>query len=78
MRCRTREERLELVGEGAEARSFRIPDQVALVSCSPAQVRYFPQGSASGMALLLRDRRGRQRGVSVGTFTGLSRIDAAP
>ena len=54
-----------------------MPEAVAIVSCRPEELRYFPQGSATGMTLLLRDRRGRERSLTVGTFTGLSRVDAA-
>jgi hypothetical protein len=55
--------------------SFPVPEAVAIGSCRPEEMRYFPQGSASGMTLRLRDRGGRERSVAVGTFTGLSRID---
>ncbi len=78
VRCLPREERLERVEEGAAPAVFRIPGQVGLVSCRPERVRYFPQGSSSGLTLLLRDRRGRERRVSVGSFTGLSQIEATP
>lgn len=77
VRCLPREGRLELRGGAEERRVFRVPDAVALVSCRPESVRYFPQGSSTGLELLLRDRRGRERKVSVGAFTGLS-VAAAP
>jgi prepilin-type N-terminal cleavage/methylation domain-containing protein len=75
--CRAGEERLVLLGSAAGDRAFQVPEAVAIVSCRPEEMRYFPQGSASGMTLTLRDRRGRERSLSVGSFTGLSRIDAA-
>jgi prepilin-type N-terminal cleavage/methylation domain-containing protein len=77
VRCRPDEERLVLLGAAAGEKVFQVPEGLAIASCRPEELRYFPQGSASGMTLLLRDRRGRERSVSVGTFTGLSRIDAA-
>ncbi|MHB8835021.1 MAG: pilus assembly FimT family protein [Candidatus Methylomirabilia bacterium] len=57
--------------------SFPVPEAVAIVSCLPEEMRYFPQGSATGMTLLLRDAGGRERSLSVGAFTGLSRVGAA-
>jgi len=75
--CRPDEERLVLLGAASGERAFLVPEAVAIVSCRPEQMSYFPQGSATGMTLRLRDRGGRERGLSVGTFTGLSRIDAA-
>ena len=75
--CRPGEERLVLLGAASGELVFQVPEAVAIVSCRPEEMRYFPQGSATGMTLLLRDRRGRERSLSVGTFTGLSRIDAA-
>jgi prepilin-type N-terminal cleavage/methylation domain-containing protein len=75
--CRPEEGRLELLGAAAGERAFQLPEAVAIVSCLPEEMRYFPQGSATGMTLLLRDRRGRERSLAVGTFTGLSRVDAA-
>lgn len=78
VRCVIDEERLELVAAEQVAKSFAIPEQLVLVSCLPEEVRYFPQGSSSGLALLLRDRRGRERRVAVGAFTGLTRIDLSP
>ena len=77
VRCRPGEERLVLLGAAAGERVFPVPEALAIVSCRPEEMRYFPQGSATGMTLLLRDRRGRERSLGVGTFTGLSRIDAA-
>ena len=78
MRCNPREGRLELLGETAGAKRFPIPEQVSLVSCRPERVRYFPQGSSTGMTILLRDRRGRERQVTVGAFTGLASVDTPP
>jgi len=75
--CRPDEERLELLGGVSGERVFPVPAAIAIVSCRPGEMRYFPQGSATGMTLLLRDRGGHERRLSVGTFTGLSRIDAA-
>jgi len=77
VRCLQGEESLVLVGAASGERTFKVPEAAAIVSCRPEAVRYFPQGSASGMTLLLRDTRGRERHLTVGTFTGLSRIDAA-
>lgn len=76
--CEPREGLLRLRGLPGDPREFRVPGEVALVSCRPERVRYFPQGSSTGMALLLRDPRGRERLVSVGAFTGLSGIGEAP
>lgn len=78
VRCRPSQGVLELAGAAAGEQSFRIPEQAALVSCSPELLRYFPQGSATGMSLLLQDKRGRARRLSVGAFTGLTRVEAAP
>ena len=78
VRCSLDEGRLALLGAASGERVYQVPDAVAIVSCRPGEVRYFPQGSSSGMTLLLRDTRGRERSLSVGTFTGLSRIDATP
>jgi len=75
--CRPDEERLVLSGAAAGDKTFQVPEALVIVSCRPEQLRYFPQGSATGLTLLLRDKRGRERSLSVGTFTGLSRIDAA-
>ena len=75
--CRPGGERLVLRGAASGEKVFQVPEAVAIVSCRPEELRYFPQGSASGMTLLLRDRRGRERRLTVGTFTGLSRIDVA-
>ena len=75
--CRPGEERLVLQGATSWERSFKVPETVVIESCRPEEVRYFPQGSATGMTVLLRDKRGRERKVTVGVFTGLSRIDAA-
>lgn len=73
--CRAEEGRLELEGATGEPRPFPIPGDLVIASCEPEQVRYFPQGSATGMTLVLRDARGRERRVSVGAFTGLARIE---
>ena len=77
VRCKPGEERLVLLGAASGERAFPVPPAVEIVSCRPEEMRYFPQGSATGMTLLLRDRGGRERSLSVGSFTGLSRIDAA-
>jgi hypothetical protein len=78
VRCNPRAGRLELLGETAEAKEFPIPEQVSLVTCRPQRVRYFPQGSSTGMTLLLRDLRGRERQLTVGAFTGLASVDFPP
>jgi general secretion pathway protein H len=85
VRCDPQEERLLVSGEpakeeaaGEEAVSFRIPEEADLVSCSPEEARYFPQGYATGLELLLRDRSERQYRVAVGSFTGLARAERAP
>jgi prepilin-type N-terminal cleavage/methylation domain-containing protein len=75
--CKPGEERLVLLGAAAGERIFLVPPALEIVSCRPEELRYFPQGSATGMTLLLRDRGGRERRLGVGSFTGLSRIDAA-
>ena len=77
VRCNPGEERLVLLGAASGERAFPVPPPVEIVSCRPEEMRYFPQGSSTGMILLLRDSGGRERHVAVGTFTGLSRIDAA-
>lgn len=77
VRCRPEEERLVLLGAAAGEKPFQVPEALEIVACRPEELRYFPQGSATGMTLLLRDRRGRERSLSVGVFTGLSRIDDA-
>ena len=74
--CKPGEERLVLLGAASGERAFPVPPAVEIVSCRPEEMRYFPQGSADGMTLLLRDRGGRERSLGVGSFTGLSRIDA--
>ncbi|HEY6000506.1 MAG TPA: prepilin-type N-terminal cleavage/methylation domain-containing protein [bacterium] len=76
--CRPREGRLVLRGGSGEPRDFRVPEGMTIVSCRPDRVRYFPQGSSTGMALVLRDRRGRERRVAVGAFTGLAAVVEAP
>jgi hypothetical protein len=75
--CKPAEERLVLLGAAAGERAFPVPPGAAIISCRPEEMRYFPQGSSTGMTLLLRASGGRERSVAVGTFTGLSRIDAA-
>jgi hypothetical protein len=76
--CRPQEKRLLLHGAAAGDQAFPVPEAVTVESCRPEQVRYLPEGSATGMTLLLRDQGGRAHRLSVGTFTGLSRIDAPP
>jgi hypothetical protein len=78
VRCLPREGRLEVLGGSAEPAEFRVPGELALVSCRPERVRYFPQGSSSGLELLLRDQRGREKVVAVGAFTGLAVVAEAP
>ena len=73
VRCRTEENQLELDGDDP----FTIPEKVALVLCSPGEVKYYPQGSATGLTLPLRDGAGRERRLTVGAFTGLARVDAS-
>jgi hypothetical protein len=77
LRCRTREGLLELIGS-VPGKQHRVPALLTLVGCRPEEVRYHPQGSSDGMTLLLRDRGGRERRVTVGAFTGLARIEALP
>jgi prepilin-type N-terminal cleavage/methylation domain-containing protein len=78
VRCLPDDGRLTLFGAAAGERTFPVPEAVALVSCRPDEVRYFPQGSATGMQLVLRDRRGRERNLAVGAFTGLTRVAVDP
>jgi prepilin-type N-terminal cleavage/methylation domain-containing protein len=62
-------------GEPAvETRVFRVPERSVIVSCEPGVMSYFPQGYATGGEILLRDPRGREQRVSVGSFTGLARV----
>lgn len=75
VRCRLRENLLELEAEGKEPQAFRIPEPLALAECRPEQVRYFPQGASTGISLSLSGPRGRERRVSVGAFTGLARLE---
>ena len=75
--CSPDERRLSLSGSASGEKDFQLPESVEIVSCRPGEIRYFPQGSASGMTLVLRDRSGRERNLTVGSFTGLSRVDAA-
>lgn len=75
VRCRLPESRLDLTGSKASDTTFQVPEEVGIASCAPEEVRYSPQGSASGMTLLLRDKRGRERRLTVGAFTGLARVD---
>ncbi len=72
--CLPEDERLVLLGSAAGEQVFSVPEALEIVSCRPEELRYFPQGSASGTTLLLRDRHGRERSLSVGVFTGLSRL----
>jgi prepilin-type N-terminal cleavage/methylation domain-containing protein len=74
--CRPDEGRLVLAGAAAGERFFPVPEAATIASCRPAELRYFPQGSATGMTLVLRDRRGREHTLTVGPFTGLSRVAA--
>jgi hypothetical protein len=74
VRCRAQENRLDLDG----GTPFTIPGEVALVSCRPGEVKYFPQGSSTGLTLILRGGGGRERRLTVGAFTGVTRIDALP
>jgi prepilin-type N-terminal cleavage/methylation domain-containing protein len=76
--CAPREGRLALRGGSGEPREFRVPEGTTIASCRPDRVRYFPQGSSSGMVLVLRDPRGRERRVAVGAFTGLAAVVEAP
>jgi len=78
VRCRFRENQLELGRPGGEPAIFRIPEPLTLAECRPELLRYFPQGAATGMALSLRDPRGRERLISVGSFTGLARVEDQP
>ena len=75
VRCRPDEGRLVAEGAAAGEREFTLPAGASLASCSPEQVRYLPQGSSSGMALVVRDVQGRGRKVTVGAFTGLARLE---
>ena len=77
VRCLPGEGSLVLVGAASGERTFKVPEAAVIVSCRPEEVRYFPQGSATGTTLLLRDNHGRERRLSVGAFTGLSRVDGA-
>jgi hypothetical protein len=77
VRCRPDEKRLVVDGGEGGERAFEVPSTVSRVSCSPEQMRYHPQGSASGMTLELRDTRGRGRRLTVGAFTGLTRVEVA-
>lgn len=79
VRCDPEQRQLAVDGAkdaGVDVKPF--PEAVSEVSCSPGQMRYLPQGSADGMELVLRDARGRQRRLTVGAFTGLTRVDAGP
>jgi len=72
VRCRIHDNQLDLEGD----KPFTIPGKVALVKCIPDEVTYYPQGSATGLTLSLRDGGGRERSLTVGAFTGLARVDA--
>jgi Tfp pilus assembly protein FimT len=76
--CRQHEGRLVLADTTARLRPFPAIAPVELASCSPEELRYLPQGAASGMTVVLRDRGGRSRRVTVGAFTGLARVEVAP
>jgi prepilin-type N-terminal cleavage/methylation domain-containing protein len=80
VRCRPEERRLVVLAAGAEKDpvTFRIPERAELVSCRPEEVRYFPQGYATGIALLLRDEHHQEHSVTVGSFTGLARVERVP
>ena len=75
--CRPGDGRLVLLGAASGEKVFPVPAAVTIASCRPEELRYFPQGSATGMTLVLRDGHGRERRLAVGAFTGLSRVDAA-
>jgi prepilin-type N-terminal cleavage/methylation domain-containing protein len=74
VRCLPDDDRLDADGPGDLKLAFALPEGADLVGCRPVKVRYFPQGYASGITLTLRDRSGRERMVTVGTFTGLARV----
>lgn len=80
--CLTEENRLVVREDGRAgeepAVTFAVPEHADLVSCKPEEVRYLPQGYASGFTLTLRDRRGQAYEVTVGAFTGLARLERAP
>lgn len=78
VRCRPDDRRLEVQGGSGGDAAFEIPPEVTRLSCTPEQMRYLPQGSAEGMTLVLRDARGRGRRLTVGAFTGLTRVEAEP
>ena len=75
VRCRPDERRLVVAGAADGERAFPLPEAASQFTCSPDEMRYHPQGSATGMTLELRDRRGRGRRLSVGAFTGLVRVE---
>ena len=74
VRCDAAAGALELVGSEEGGEPFPTPENVTLVSCDPEEASYHPQGSAEQLTILLRDRSGRERRVTVGAFTGLARI----
>ena len=78
VQCRLEEKQLVLSGVSSGESVFSVPDAVSLLSCRPETLSYFPQGSATGMILRLRDRRDRESRLSVGAFTGLSRVEKVP
>lgn len=78
VRCLVDEGRLDVLGAKEGPREFRVPEEVVLVSCRPERVSYYPQGSSTGLELLLRDRRGQERVIAVGAFTGLAAIAGSP
>ena len=64
--------------EGEDGAVFMVPERSEIVSCIPESLIYFPQGYASGGVVLLRDPRGREQRVTVGSFTGLTRVERVP
>jgi prepilin-type N-terminal cleavage/methylation domain-containing protein len=81
VRCRPDENQLQREVQGVEPKqngnssTFAVPEPLTLAKCQPEAMRYFPQGGAEAMELTLRDPRGRERVIKVGTFTGLARIE---
>jgi len=81
VRCRPDENQLEPEAQGVDFKKhgirgpFSIPEPLTLAKCQPEEVRYFPQGGAESLELTLRDPRGRERVIRVGTFTGLARVE---
>jgi hypothetical protein len=79
LNCAPTENQLELQGVDLRKHGIRspftVPEPLVLAKCQPATARYFPQGGAEAMELTLRDPRGRERVIKIGTFTGLARIE---